>query len=71
MTTTRAESPCIYDYDRDFCTGCGRTLKEVGCWHRFTSQEKEQILKNCKKNLDSLPQRCYNDSTQGGNDGTD
>ena len=75
MTTSRADSPCIdlciYDYDRDFCTGCGRTLDEVSYWNYFTPQEKQQILKYSKKNLDSLSGSCYNSSTQGGSDGTD
>ena len=70
-----ADSPCvdycIYDYDRDFCTGCGRTLDEVSYWNYFTPQEKQQILKNSKKNLDSLSDSCYNSSTQGGSDGPD
>ena len=70
-----ADSPCvdlcIYDYDRDFCTGCGRTLDEVSYWNYFTPQEKKQILKESKKNLDSLPEPCYNYSTQGGSDGPD
>ena len=75
MTTTRVDSPCvdlcIYDYDRDFCTGCGRTLDEVSYWNYFTPQEKQQILKESKKNLDSLPEPCYNHSTQGGSGGPD
>jgi len=75
MTTTRADSPCIgiciYDYDRDYCAGCGRTLEEISYWKHFTSKEKEQILKDCKKNLDSHPERCYNANTQGGSDGPD
>ena len=75
MTASRADSPCvdlcIYDYDRDFCTGCGRTLDEVSYWHYFTPQEKQQILKYSKKNLDSLSGSRYNSSTQGGSDGPD
>ena len=75
MTASRADSPCvdlcIYDYDRDFCTGCGRTLDEVSYWHYFTPQEKQQILKYSKKNLDSLSGSCYNYSTQGGSNGPD
>jgi len=67
MTTTPVDSPCInlcsYDYDRDFCAGCGRTLEEISYWTYFTSKEKEQILENCKKNLDSLPDLCYNQDT--------
>ena len=49
MTTSRSGSPCvdlcIYDYDKDFCAGCGRTLDEVSYWNYFTPQEKQQILK--------------------------
>ena len=67
MTSTRVDSPCIdvcmYDYDKDFCAGCGRTLEEISYWTYFTSKEKEQILENCKKNLDSLPEPCYNQDT--------
>jgi predicted Fe-S protein YdhL (DUF1289 family) len=32
--------------------GCGRTLEEISYWTYFTFQEKKQILKDCKKNLD-------------------
>ena len=75
MTTSCADSPCIdlciYDYNGDFCTGCGRTLDEISYWNYFTPQEKQQILKNSKKNLDSLSGSCYNSSTQGGSDGPD
>ena len=75
MTTSYADSPCIdlciYDYDRNFCTGCGRTLDEVSYWNHFAPQEKQQILKYCKKNLDSLSGSCYNSSTKGGSDGPD
>jgi predicted Fe-S protein YdhL (DUF1289 family) len=73
--SSRADSPCvdlcIYDYDKDFCTGCGRTLDEVSYWNHFTPQEKQQILKYCKKNLDSLSGSCYNSSTQGGSNEPD
>jgi predicted Fe-S protein YdhL (DUF1289 family) len=73
MTASRADSPCvdlcIYDYDRDFCTGCGRTLEHIGSWKCLSFQEKQQILKESKKNLDSLSGSCYNHSTQGGSDG--
>ena len=54
--SSHADSPCInlcvYDHDRDFCMGCGRTLEEISYWTYFTFQEKKQILKDCKKNLD-------------------
>ena len=57
-----ADSPCVdycvYDYEQDFCTGCGRSLEEISYWNYFTLQEKQQILKGCKKNLDSLIDLC-------------
>ena len=53
MTTTPVDSPCInlcsYDYDKDFCAGCGRTLEEISYWTYFTSREKEQILERAKQ----------------------
>jgi predicted Fe-S protein YdhL (DUF1289 family) len=70
-----ADSPCVdycvYDYEQDFCTGCGRSLEEISYWNYFTPQEKQKILKYSKKNLDSLSGSCYNSSTQGGSDGPD
>jgi len=70
-----ADSPCVdycvYDYQRDFCTGCGRSLEEISYWSYLTFEEKDQIIKESKKNLDSLPEPCYNHSTQGGSNGPD
>ena len=70
-----ADSPCVdycvYDYEQDFCAGCGRSLEEISYWSRFTFEEKDQIIKKSKKRLDSLPEPCYNSSTQGGSVGPD
>ena len=56
LPASRIKSPCIrmcyYDYDRDFCTGCGRTLDELTYWNDCTNQEKKDILKKSKKRLD-------------------
>jgi len=55
MTTSRAGSPCvdlcIYDYDKDFCTGCGRTLEEISDWNQYDSQKKQKIIKICEERL--------------------
>jgi predicted Fe-S protein YdhL (DUF1289 family) len=52
MTTAPVDSPCInlcsYDYGKDFCEGCGRTLEEISYWTYFTSKEKEQILERAR-----------------------
>ena len=56
LPATRVKSPCVricyYNYDMDFCTGCGRTLDELSCWNDYTNQEKKEILEKCKKRLD-------------------
>ncbi len=69
LPATCVESPCIkvcyYDYDRDFCTGCGRTLDELSYWNEYNKQEKQEILKKSKKRLDLSPRLQYNKGTQG------
>jgi len=56
LPAARVKSPCIrdcfYDHDKDFCTGCGRTLDELSYWNDYTNQEKKEILEKCKKRLD-------------------
>ena len=57
MTDSGADSPCIkkcfYDWDKGFCTGCGRTIDELSYWDYWTMKEKQEILKKSKKRLDS------------------
>ena len=59
LSASCANSPCIrncfYDHDKDFCTGCGRTLGELTYWNDYTNQEKKEILEKCKKRLDDQP----------------
>ena len=59
LSTARVRSPCVreclYDYDKDSCTGCGRTLDEITYWNDYTNQEKQEILKKSKKRLDPSP----------------
>ena len=57
MAYAGADSPCIkkcwYDWDKGFCTGCGRTIDELSYWDYRTMKEKQEILKKSKKRLDS------------------
>jgi predicted Fe-S protein YdhL (DUF1289 family) len=73
MIATRADSPCIkiciYDYEKDYCSGCGRTLDEMTDWRNSTPEQKQIIRENCKKRLDSLSGSCYNHSIQGEDNG--
>ena len=56
------ESPCIreciYNYEKDFCEGCGRNLDEIGLWHTYSYQDKQFIITLSKKRLDELKQSC-------------
>lgn len=42
------ESPCIgicrMDTAREFCTGCFRTLEEIGCWQMYSDADKQRII---------------------------
>jgi hypothetical protein len=42
------ESPCVnictVDRDSRLCTGCGRSLDEIGQWFRLSSQERRRIM---------------------------
>ena len=42
-------SPCVRDCAVDgmtgLCVGCGRTLKEIGGWARFSDAEREAIIR--------------------------
>jgi predicted Fe-S protein YdhL (DUF1289 family) len=48
------ESPCIkictYDTRSGLCSGCGRTLKEIGDWFSMTDEERRAVM-------DKLPER--------------
>ena len=49
------ESPCVrtcvVDQVSGFCRGCGRTLREISYWTRYTREERRHIL-------ETLPARC-------------
>ncbi|WP_218418492.1 DUF1289 domain-containing protein [Alteromonas lipotrueae] len=40
-------SPCIANCkldEDDVCTGCKRTIKEIGNWSNYSTQQKQNIL---------------------------
>lgn len=47
------ESPCVevcsFDYGRGLCTGCLRTLNEIGAWLNCNQDEKRRILGNVEE----------------------
>jgi uncharacterized protein len=48
------QSPCVkictYDWESRLCTGCGRTLAEIGDWFAMTDDQRRQVM-------DELPAR--------------
>jgi predicted Fe-S protein YdhL (DUF1289 family) len=54
------ESPCIniclMDPDSGLCTGCGRSLDEIGQWYRFTSEERRRIMAELPERMEKLNQ---------------
>ena len=42
---------CIYNYEEDFCEGCGRNLLEISDWSRFSKDEKALVMETSKKRL--------------------
>ena len=42
---------CIYNYEEDFCEGCGRNLLEISDWSRLSKDEKALVMETSKKRL--------------------
>lgn len=42
------QTPCIHvcsiDPATGFCTGCGRTLQEIGNWMSYSDEERQRIM---------------------------
>jgi predicted Fe-S protein YdhL (DUF1289 family) len=42
---------CIYNYEEDFCEGCGRNLLEISDWSGLSKDEKALVMETSKKRL--------------------
>jgi predicted Fe-S protein YdhL (DUF1289 family) len=46
-------SPCIrvcnFDYEKEICLSCKRTLDEISNWLRMSNDEKKQVLKRIEE----------------------
>lgn len=40
---------CLLDFAREICTGCLRTLDEIGAWSICNDDEKRRILTNVEE----------------------
>ena len=45
---------CIYNYEEDFCEGCGRNLLEISDWSRLSKDEKALVTEMCSVRLESI-----------------
>ena len=52
-------SPCInvcrLDPKGEWCTGCGRTLAEIGDWPTATTAQRQAILERAARRRDASP----------------
>jgi predicted Fe-S protein YdhL (DUF1289 family) len=44
-------TPCIKvcTIEKDTCTGCKRTLKEIAHWSQYTDQQRKKIMTELKQ----------------------
>ena len=58
MTMTPISSPCkkvcAVDGKTGLCLGCGRTLKEIGSWTRYTEVERNTIMQELDERMERL-----------------
>jgi len=51
-------SPCIkvcaVDGKTGWCLGCGRSLKEISQWTKYTDQQRDDVIDACKSRLNTL-----------------
>lgn len=49
-TVSQVASPCIgicaLDAQREYCTGCLRTIGEIRAWRTMSDQERSQVLQD-------------------------
>lgn len=48
----RPESPCVDICELnndDICTGCFRSLDEIGLWSGYSDQDKRRVLENTQQ----------------------
>lgn len=42
---------CVYNYDEDYCEGCGRNLDEISDWMKYSEEEKALVVEESRKRL--------------------
>ena len=47
---------CIYNHEKNYCTGCFRTLKEIGRWYSMTEKEKRKTMEGAAERSATGPE---------------
>ena len=42
---------CLYNYEKDYCEGCGRNLLEITDWDQYSDNKKTLIVEDSRKRL--------------------
>ncbi|HEY0265641.1 MAG TPA: DUF1289 domain-containing protein [Rhizomicrobium sp.] len=52
------DSPCVkictYDPEQGLCSGCGRTLEEIGAWSDLTDDQRRAVMAELPQRLKGL-----------------
>ena len=58
MTLKVVTSPCVrvcvIDGPTGWCLGCGRTLKEIAQWTKYTDQQRDAFMEEGKERMKEL-----------------
>jgi len=44
-------SICVLDASQSYCTGCGRTLREIAAWTDMSADEKRAVVASLAERL--------------------
>ena len=50
-------SVCVMDDESGLCTGCARTLSEIGGWGGMNDVERDAVLRQLPQRLDKLGEK--------------
>ena len=54
--TVACKGVCSHAVGDDVCRGCGRTVEQVRDWNSYSREQKIDIIKAHKENLNSAPE---------------
>ena len=57
MILSPCEKICVVDPPTGLCLGCGRSLSEIERWTRFGDKEREQIMAELPRRLETMHAR--------------